>query len=252
MRTRYNKVGKRKRNKFPKRPCKYCGTKIDLNKLLPKERERRKFCSISCSRKYYVENPTQTIKEGEKIRVIKSAETRKGKPLSPEHKKKHAEAMARRRGQKLSEETKKKLSKVQKERWRKIPTVERTNRFWRISKHARKLHQTLNWPEEYLEYPVQIQRVKGQFKKGEIYFLYIDIAYPKLKIAIEIDGPTHLCERQKRIDTWKEKQLENLGWKVLRFWNQEVDNKPRVVKAKIRRCMTSRLKEQETSLQKVV
>jgi len=217
--------------------------------MTPKERQKRNFCSTSCSTKYYQNNPTENVIKGKKIAGKKAGEKRKGKPLSEKHKKAHAKAMAKKRGQKLSLKTRKKLSKSQKKRWDKIPTVERTQRFWRISEHARKLQQMMGWSEDYLEYPVQIERINGPFQKGKTYFLYPDIVHPQLKIAIEVDGKTHLNDKQRRIDKWKTKQLENLGWKVLRFWNEEIDSKPRKVKSKIRRYMTFRLKEHTTSSQ---
>lgn len=157
--------------------------------------------------------------------------------------------MRRRKGQKLSLEIRKKLSIAQKKRWKKISTVERTKKIWRISKHALKLLEILGWPKDYLEHQIQIKRVSGKFQKGEVYFLYVDLAYPELKIAIEVDGSTHNYQKQKRIDRWKEKQLKNLGWSVLRFWNEEIDTNPRKVKLRIRRFMTYKSKELTTSSQ---
>lgn len=241
----------RKLSTLPIRKCKYCGKSIELKKLLPKERSKRKFCSISCSQKYYGQNPTQAMIEGRKVRNKKSGETRRGRPLTKKHKKAHAKAMAKRRGEKWSPELRKKLSEAQKKRWAKLPTVRKTKRIWRITKQAKTIQKKLNWPKERLEYQIQIKRVNGQFKKGETYFLYVDLAHPETKLAIEIDGTTHLHDKQKRIDRWKEKQLENLGWKVLRFWNKEVDENPQKVCRKIQSTI-SKLKKHTTSSQQTV
>lgn len=48
-----------------------------------------------------------------------------------------------------------------------------------------------------------------------------DIAHPGLKIAIEVDGQTHYSAR-KLMDQKKTCFLEGLGWKVLRFSNEDV------------------------------
>jgi hypothetical protein len=50
----------------------------------------------------------------------------------------------------------------------------------------------------------------------------IDIALPEKKIAIEVDGRSHCSLKVKEADKRKTELLEQLGWKVLRFWNKEV------------------------------
>ena len=44
------------------------------------------------------------------------------------------------------------------------------------------------------------------------------------KIIIELDGWQHKEERQKRYDKERDKFLENKGFKMLRFWNNEVNS----------------------------
>jgi uncharacterized membrane protein len=51
----------------------------------------------------------------------------------------------------------------------------------------------------------------------------MDLANPSLKIAVEVDGKTHLCRQQQNRDRIKERMLERLGWVVLRFTNEEVN-----------------------------
>jgi len=62
----------------------------------------------------------------------------------------------------------------------------------------------------------------------------IDIAVPSVKLAIEVDGETHTDDRllkslgtnleQKLLDDkLKEEQLKSLGWKVLRFTNNDIE-----------------------------
>ena len=49
-----------------------------------------------------------------------------------------------------------------------------------------------------------------------------DFCSPKAKIIIELDGSQHL--EQEAYDQERTKYLESLGYKVIRFWNNEVTN----------------------------
>ena len=50
----------------------------------------------------------------------------------------------------------------------------------------------------------------------------IDIANPALKIAIEVDGVSHLVKLIILRDAKKTAKLQELGWRVLRFTNKQV------------------------------
>ena len=45
---------------------------------------------------------------------------------------------------------------------------------------------------------------------------------PKVKLIIELDGSQHL--EQEEYDTQRTTYLESQGYKVIRFWNNEVLN----------------------------
>jgi very-short-patch-repair endonuclease len=47
-----------------------------------------------------------------------------------------------------------------------------------------------------------------------------DFCSPKAKLIIELDGSQHLD--QEEYDEERTKQLESLGYKVIRFWNNDV------------------------------
>jgi len=49
-----------------------------------------------------------------------------------------------------------------------------------------------------------------------------DIANPKEKIAIEVDGHSHKGTKVKAADRRKEKAAVSKGWRVFRFWNWDV------------------------------
>jgi very-short-patch-repair endonuclease len=49
-----------------------------------------------------------------------------------------------------------------------------------------------------------------------------DFCSPKAKLIIELDGSQHL--EQEEYDLERTKYLESLGYKVIRFWNNDVTN----------------------------
>src|SRR6185503_2282669 len=49
-----------------------------------------------------------------------------------------------------------------------------------------------------------------------------DFCSPKAKLIIELDGSQHL--EQEEYDEERTKYLEMLGYKVIRFWNNDVTN----------------------------
>ena len=50
----------------------------------------------------------------------------------------------------------------------------------------------------------------------------VDLADASLKVAVEVDGPSHSSSLGKARDQKKQALLESFGWRVLRFCNQEV------------------------------
>jgi hypothetical protein len=54
----------------------------------------------------------------------------------------------------------------------------------------------------------------------------VDIGNPTLKLLIEIDGKTHMTKKWIYLDKRKTEILTSLGWRILRFWNEEVMTNP--------------------------
>jgi very-short-patch-repair endonuclease len=77
------------------------------------------------------------------------------------------------------------------------------------------------------------------FLEGRVY--YIDIAFPHLKLAIEIDGRLH--EEDKDLfesDRWRQNALVANGWLVLRFTWQMLQEHPEVVVGAIVQALLSK------------
>ncbi len=68
----------------------------------------------------------------------------------------------------------------------------------------------------------------------------VDLAHPETKLAIEVDGKTHLTKRWRFLDARKTTILRAQGWQVLRFWNEEVNEDLETVVLKIRSCIALR------------
>lgn len=78
------------------------------------------------------------------------------------------------------------------------------------------LAESLGWRTEYI--------VRTGMPRGQGYPTHykLDIADPESMIAIEVDGGSHCSLKRQAQDKKKENFLAGLGWKVLRFKNQEV------------------------------
>ncbi|MGH2574956.1 MAG: endonuclease domain-containing protein [Ignavibacteria bacterium] len=63
------------------------------------------------------------------------------------------------------------------------------------------------------------QRFLRQFSIGNY---VVDFYCPKLKLAIEIDGSTHLGNEQIKYDRQRQEEVESLGVVLIRFWNDDV------------------------------
>lgn len=71
------------------------------------------------------------------------------------------------------------------------------------------------------EFPVKTFKKKGS---GYPQHYKIDIAIPHKKVAIEVDGKSHYSVLRKKQDKKKTELLNDLGWKVVRFKNEEILN----------------------------
>lgn len=78
--------------------------------------------------------------------------------------------------------------------------------------------------EVYLWLQLKNKKILGQrfLRQYGINTYVLDFYCPKLKLAIEVDGATHLSEDEIRYDKHRQEEIENLGIRFLRFWNHEV------------------------------
>lgn len=50
----------------------------------------------------------------------------------------------------------------------------------------------------------------------------VDFYCPAAKLIIELDGAQHLEQENKKYDSERTAFFENLGFRVIRFWNREI------------------------------
>jgi very-short-patch-repair endonuclease len=103
----------------------------------------------------------------------------------------------------------------------------------KIFAHAKELHRNLSPAEAKLWKHLRAHRMSsvhfrnhtcpGVRCQGHAIGNYIvDFCAPRRKLIIELDGSQHL--EQKEYDEERTKYLEARGYRVLRFWNNDVMN----------------------------
>ena len=106
----------------------------------------------------------------------------------------------------------------------------------KITPEQQTLADILNLP---MEHAIATRPARGHFPSLPNCYK-VDLASPEHLLAIEVDGNTHKLKKWKFLDQRKTEILNFLGWKVLRFWNEDIRANPQLVAATIRLAMTSK------------
>jgi very-short-patch-repair endonuclease len=89
--------------------------------------------------------------------------------------------------------------------------------------NARNLRKALTPAERKLWAYLRGDKLGVNFRRQHAVGNYItDFCSPKAKLIIELDGSQHL--EQTEYDEERTKYLESLGYRVIRFWNNQVMN----------------------------
>jgi very-short-patch-repair endonuclease len=103
----------------------------------------------------------------------------------------------------------------------KMPRSQRSNP--KTKHHAIKLRKESTLAECKLWVYLRNDELGVSFRRQHAIGQYIaDFCSPKAKLIIELDGSQHL--EQEEYDSERTKFLESHGYKVLRFWNNDVMN----------------------------
>lgn len=84
------------------------------------------------------------------------------------------------------------------------------------------LCQALGLPETAMEYVIPTRPAREYFPSLPPAYK-VDIGIPDVRLVIEVDGKTHKTRKWQFLDRRKTAVLNFIGWTVLRFWNEEVD-----------------------------
>ncbi len=94
----------------------------------------------------------------------------------------------------------------------------------KIFGRAKELHRNMSPAEAKLWKHLRAHRMGDvHFRNQHAIGKYIvDFCAPRMKLIIELDGSQHL--EQQEYDEERTKYLETRGYRVLRFWNNDVMN----------------------------
>jgi very-short-patch-repair endonuclease len=109
--------------------------------------------------------------------------------------------------------------------------------------HARTLRKTQTPHEAKLWYYLRSKRFQSfkfrrQFPIGKY---IVDICCVKAKLIIELDGGQHNEEHALKYDEDRDRYLQRQGYRILRIWNNEMDNNLEGVLERIYQVLTQLL-----------
>ncbi len=94
----------------------------------------------------------------------------------------------------------------------------------KVFAHAKELRREMTPTEIKLWARLRAHRMKGvHFRPQHAIGNYVvDFCAPRKKLIVELDGSQHL--EQEEYDTQRAEFLKSKGYKILRFWNNDVSN----------------------------
>ena len=117
-----------------------------------------------------------------------------------------------------------------------------------LKKRAAEMRANPTEAENILWNALSEQKLGCKFRRQHIVSQYIlDFAYLDCRLAIELDGEYHNTEDQQYDDAVRTKNLEALGWHVLRFTNEEVYNNIEIVLSSIKAAIATAIESTATS-----
>lgn len=114
------------------------------------------------------------------------------------------------------------------------------DRYGLLKDKAREMRSRMTLAEEYLWNEIRAKRLGVTFRRQHPIGDYIaDFACLACKLVIEVDGGVHQESEQKEHDTIRTFDLERLGYRVIRFTNEEVLTALPDVVSRIRNYLTN-------------
>ena len=98
--------------------------------------------------------------------------------------------------------------------------------------------------EENKIWHILLKRMKPRFLRQHVIGNYIvDFYCPKLKLIIEIDGEQHYLAENEKYERNRTRFLENEGYRILRFYNSDINRKIKNVEQTVRGVCEERVCE---------
>ena len=111
--------------------------------------------------------------------------------------------------------------------------IGQTNKKILSGKLQRALRNYMSDAEQAMWHFLRGRQISGlKFRRQHPFADYIlDFVCPEIKLVIEVDGGQH--EQQAKYDEIRTQELQTAGFRVLRFWNNDVLKEKESVKEKI-------------------
>jgi very-short-patch-repair endonuclease len=104
--------------------------------------------------------------------------------------------------------------------------------------------------EENKLWHILLKHITPRFVRQKIIGFYIvDFYCPKLKLIVEIDGEQHFFEENAEYEKRREKFLNESGYKMLHFYNIDINKHIRVVEQTILYACRERADEMELNVE---
>jgi len=104
--------------------------------------------------------------------------------------------------------------------------------------------------EENKLWHILLKHITPRFVRQKIIGFYIvDFYCPKLKLIVEIDGEQHFLEENAEYEKRREKFLNESGYKMLHFYNSDINKHIRDVEQTILYACRERADEMELNVE---
>jgi very-short-patch-repair endonuclease len=94
----------------------------------------------------------------------------------------------------------------------------------RLREPSRRLREAMTAAEQFLWSKIRMKQVSGYwfYRQKPVGEYIADFYCPKAKLVIEVDGGKHLSRENREYDKVRDKYMEGLGLRILRFTNIEI------------------------------
>ncbi len=104
---------------------------------------------------------------------------------------------------------------------------------------ARQLRREQTPAEAALWRLVRGDRLGVSFRRQHVIGRFVvDFCCPAARLVIELDGAVHDSDEVRAQDAWREEQLRELGYDVMRFPNDVIEQTPAIAIEAIRAAIT--------------